>query len=118
MSFPVLSTKLFVPSGKPNLVSRPRLLQKLDGGLERSCRLTLVSAPAGYGKTTLVRDWLEWVEKSSGSLSDSRKFAWLSLDESDNDLSGFLRYFLAAIQRVEEKVGGQAQGLLSLPSLP
>jgi LuxR family maltose regulon positive regulatory protein len=57
-AFPLLTTKLYVPSPRPNLVSRSHLLERLDRGLRLGRRLTLVSAPAGFGKTTLVAEWL------------------------------------------------------------
>ena len=76
MSIPILKTKLYVPQPRPNLVSRPRLFQRLEEGL--SYKVTLISAPAGFGKTTLLSDWVHQSENA---------FAWLSLDEGDNDLS-------------------------------
>ncbi len=76
MSTSLLTTKLYVPPASPRLVPRPRLIRQLDEGLRLGQRLTLVSAPAGFGKTTLLSDWLRQVE---------RPVAWLSLDDSDND---------------------------------
>src|SRR5574340_295631 len=81
----LLRTKLFVPPIRARQVSRPRLMEKLDAGLERP--LILVSAPAGYGKTTLVSSWL----RETGIAS-----AWLSLDEDDNELRRFLQYLVVA----------------------
>ncbi len=89
MSIPILKTKLYVPQPRPNLVSRPRLLQRLEEGL--SYKVTLISAPAGFGKTTLLCDWVNQSENA---------FAWLSLDEGDNDLSHFWSYAIAAIQSI------------------
>ena len=74
MVTPLLKTKLFVPPARPELISRPRLIERLNEGLDR--RLTLVSAPAGFGKTTLLSEWV------AGA---GRPVAWLSLDEGDND---------------------------------
>jgi len=84
---PLLATKLYAPPARPGLVARPRLLLRLDRGLD--ARLILVSAPAGYGKTTLVSAWLA-----------ERRFAsaWLSLDAGDNDPARFLGYLMAALQ--------------------
>ena len=89
MSISILTTKLNVPQPRPNLVSRPRLLQRLEEGL--TYKVTLLSAPAGFGKTTLLSDWVN----QSGNA-----FAWLSLDEGDNDLSRFWSYAIAAIQSI------------------
>jgi LuxR family transcriptional regulator, maltose regulon positive regulatory protein len=85
----LVTTKLRVPRTRPNLVARPRLRDALATGEERP--LTLVSAPAGFGKTTLLAEWLE---DRSG---DERFVAWLSLEESDNDPARFLTYLITAL---------------------
>jgi LuxR family transcriptional regulator, maltose regulon positive regulatory protein len=87
MSTPILATKLYVPRPQPRVVLRPRLTQRLDEDLHR--RLTLASAPAGFGKTTLLSEWVAGCERPA---------AWLSLDEGDNDPTRFLSYFVAALQ--------------------
>ncbi len=92
----LLTSKLFIPPLRPNLVPRPRLLQILNEGLQMKRRLTLVSAPAGFGKTTLVVAWLKQIDIPA---------AWLSLDEADNDLPRFLAYLAAAFQQVDEQIG-------------
>ena len=94
----LLTTKLCIPRRRPNLVARPRLREALAAGEGR--KLTLVSAPAGFGKTTLLA---EWVDERSG---DERFVAWVSLDESDNDPARFLSYLVGALQNVEEGIGG------------
>jgi LuxR family maltose regulon positive regulatory protein len=104
---PILATKLYAPPARSGLVARPRLLQRLDRGLDS--RLILVSAPAGYGKTTLVSAWL--AEKRCTS-------AWLSLDAGDNDPARFLRYLIATVQTIAHEVGETAQALLRSPQLP
>jgi LuxR family maltose regulon positive regulatory protein len=86
----LLATKLHRPHPTPNLVARPRLTQRLDEGLRNGHRLFLVVAPAGYGKTTLVTDWLDRTDIPS---------AWLSLDEADNDPLRFFTYVVAALQK-------------------
>jgi LuxR family maltose regulon positive regulatory protein len=91
---PVLATKLFAPTRRPRLVARPRLLEQLDTTLDGINRLTLVSAPAGFGKTTLLSDWLTHVE----SHSSQTRIGWLSLDEDDNDLPRLLTHLTAALQ--------------------
>ena len=107
----VLTTKLYIPPTQPELVSRPHLIKKLNEGLHR--KLTLISAPAGFGKTTLVSDWIAnlQLDGEKGSQSGNRtsgnknRVAWLSLDEGDNDLDSFLIYFIAALQTVEPDIG-------------
>ena len=89
MQTTLLSTKLFIPYSGESLVARPRLIEMLTNALPKG--FTLVSAPAGYGKTTLVSSWL----RQTGLRS-----AWLSLEESDNDPIRFLLYLLAALQDI------------------
>ena len=106
-AFPLLRTKLYRPRLDADIVPRPRLLERLEG--RRSRALTLVSAPAGYGKTTLVNSWLD----ACGSPS-----AWLSLDEYDNDLAIFLNYFLAAVLGAFPESELKTQTMLNAPSTP
>ncbi len=103
----LLSTKLYIPPPRPDLVARPRLMERLDTALHR--KLTLVSAPVGYGKTTLLTAWIDRSQIPT---------AWLSLDEADNDLAGFLIYIIAAMQRVFEGIGLDIQAALSESPLP
>lgn len=109
MATSLLTTKLHTPVPQPNLVPRPRLLQRLNQGLHLGQRLTLVSAPAGFGKTTLITEWLQQLE---------RPHAWLSLDEEDNDPIRFLTYFVAALQQVDARIGQAVHSLLGTPQLP
>ncbi|HET8840969.1 MAG TPA: AAA family ATPase, partial [Ktedonobacteraceae bacterium] len=104
MPTPILTTKLYLPRLRPNAVSRPRLIERLNEGLHR--KLTLVSAPAGFGKTTLVSAWAESIKRPT---------AWLSLDEGENDPTRFLTYLVAAIQTV---VAGAGAGVLSALQSP
>jgi len=101
---PLLTTKLYLPLPRPDLVSRPHLIDQLNVGL--SCKLTLISAPAGFGKTTLLSSWAKCVE---------RPVAWLSLDEGDNDLSRFLTYFVAALQTIKGNIGEEVLVALQSP---
>src|SRR5215208_1676425 len=100
MSTAILATKLYIPPPPPKVVSRPRLIERLNEGLQR--KLTLISAPAGFGKTTLVSEWLA---------TCARPAAWLSLDEGDNDLTRFLTYFVTALQTIVPAIG---QGMLAV----
>ena len=109
MADPVLATKLYVPPLRPNLVPRPHLIERLNEGLRLGRRLTLVSASAGFGKTTLIVEWLHCVD---------RAFAWLSLDRDDNDPRRFFTYLVAALQRIDEHLGQAVQSLLAAPQLP
>ncbi len=103
----LLKTKLYVPPPRPNLVSRPRLVERLDAGMGH--RLVLISAPAGFGKTTLLSEWI--------SQSDT-PVAWVSLDEGDNDPVQFLAYFIAALQTIEKSIGNKALSVLQSPQPP
>jgi LuxR family transcriptional regulator, maltose regulon positive regulatory protein len=106
---PLLATKLHVPRPRPRLVHRSRLIQRLQQGMERV--LTLLSAPVGFGKSTLLSDWL-----SSGNIP----VAWLSLDSQDNESTRFLSYLFAALQTYDPHlaVTGQVLGeQLQPPSL-
>ena len=104
---PLLATKLFVPQVRPGLVLRPRLTERLHAGLHH--KLTLISAPAGFGKTTLVSEWIAGSE---------HPVAWLSLDQTDNDPSRFLSYFITALQTIETDIGKGALGALQSPQPP
>ena len=107
MATPILVTKLYAPPPRPGVISRPRLVEQLDAGLHR--KLSLISAPAGFGKSTLVTSWIA---------EHDRPVAWLSLDEHDNDLARFLRYLVAALQRLDPAIGQGVQGVLDLPHMP
>jgi LuxR family maltose regulon positive regulatory protein len=89
---PVLATKLYAPARRPQAVARPRIVERLDAGMRAGSLLTLVSAPPGFGKTTVVAEWLE--RHGAG------RAAWLSLDEDDNDLPRFLAHLVAALHGV------------------
>lgn len=113
MTTPLLTTKFYFPPLRQNLVRRPRLMNRLnadlwhEGGFLR--KLTLVSASAGYGKTTLIADWLRSVES---------RVIWLSLDEDDNDPARFFMCLIAALQQVAADIGASAQALLQSPQPP
>jgi ATP/maltotriose-dependent transcriptional regulator MalT len=117
METSLLQTKLYIPSPRPELVPRPRLIELLNAGLHR--KLTLISAPAGFGKTTLVSEWV--ANLRLGAMSESAPavaIAWLSLDESDNDLTRFLIYLIGALQAVEVDIGKGVLSALQSPQPP
>ncbi len=103
----LLATKLHIPRPRPHLVLRPHLTEQLQQGMERA--LTLISAPAGFGKTTLLAQWLA----ESGTLA-----AWLSLGSEDNDSTSFLSYLIAALQTLDPQTGITALALLRTPQPP
>jgi LuxR family maltose regulon positive regulatory protein len=107
MPTPILATKLYIPRLRPNVVSRPRLLERLNEGLYGN--LTLISAPAGFGKTTLVSQWLAGC---------GRPAAWLSLDEGENDPARFLTYLVAALQTLAATIGAGVMSALQSPRPP
>ncbi|NLG49228.1 MAG: hypothetical protein GX552_03835 [Chloroflexi bacterium] len=108
----LLRTKLYAPLTRAELVPRPRLLERLDAGLAERRKLTLVSAPAGYGKTTLVAAWL--AQKTEKRLRSS----WLSLDAEDNDPARFAGYMLAALQGIDASLGRGIPNPLEMAHLP
>ncbi|HZW04912.1 MAG TPA: AAA family ATPase, partial [Anaerolineaceae bacterium] len=103
---PILATKLYIPAPRPRVVLRPHLIEQLNEGLAKGCKLTLISAPAGFGKTTLVSEWIAGC---------GRSVAWLSLDEGDNNLIHFISSLVLAIQTKKEGIG---EGLLTALQSP
>ena len=131
MSTPILATKLYRPPLRPDRVPRPRLTGQLNAGLHR--KLTLVSAPAGFGKTTLISEWLEDLQLTNDDSREdaaeehpivnpkskiANRTAWLSLDEGDNEPTRFWSYLIAALQTVAPDVGERAVRLLHSPQPP
>jgi LuxR family transcriptional regulator, maltose regulon positive regulatory protein len=112
VSTPVLATKLFAPARRPQLVARPRVAERLDTTLDAGHRLTLVSAPAGFGKTTLLSDWLTDLDQRQ----KHTRVGWLSLDDGDNDMTRFVVHLVAALQRAGLDI--DAAVLESLSSAP
>lgn len=107
----ILPTKLAIPPLRPSSVWRQRLLDRMNRGFISKGsfvrRLTLVTAPAGFGKTTLVRQWLEQIEITR---------LWLSLEQEDDDLHRFFRYLTAALSHIE-LAGRSTEGLLAAPQM-
>ena len=116
MSHPILATKLWLPTPLANLTPRPRLIERLNNGLDR--KLTLISAPAGFGKTTLLAEWIHQKAEGRGQKEEDFAFAWLSLDENDNDPTLFMSYLVAALQTVDKGLGEAAVSLLQSPNPP
>jgi LuxR family transcriptional regulator, maltose regulon positive regulatory protein len=110
MATAILATKLYVPPPRRAVVPRPRLIERLNEGLKRAPNVTLISAPAGFGKTTLVSEWAA----GFGRLEPQVRAAWLSLDEGDNDPLRFLAYLIAALQTIAANVGAGALGALQM----
>ena len=104
MATPILATKLYVPPPRSDMVPRPRLIERLNAGLHH--KLSLISATAGFGKTTLVSEWLA---------SCGRPVAWLSLDEGDADLARFLIYLVASLQKLKPNFGKGVLAVLESP---
>ncbi len=104
---PLLATKLHVPRPRTRLVPRAHLVERLQQGMAR--QLTLVSAPAGFGKTTLLAQWLA---------ENGLPVAWLSLEAEDNDPTRFLAYLIAALQTLDAQLGTTTLALLSTPQPP
>ena len=109
MSEPLLFTKLYIPPTRSKVVLRPRLIERLSEGLSLGCKLTLISAPAGFGKTTLVSEWVAGCD---------RPVAWVSLDEGDNAPTSFLAYLVAALQTIAANIGAEALRMLQSPQPP
>lgn len=114
MPEPLIETKLHIPPPRPSLVPRPRLLRQLDAGIDPGQRLILVSAPPGFGKTTLVAEWLHITKISRPQIEAS----WLSLDERDNNLTRFLTYLVTALQRFKPDLGASALSAFISPHPP
>ena len=110
-----LETKFHMPPWRTHGVMRPRLLEHLHHGFTDGHKLTLVSAPAGYGKTTLMAEWIHHFSRQNEAVG---RVGWLSLDEADNDPARFLSYWVAAFCRLDESHGQSAQSLLGMPQLP
>jgi LuxR family maltose regulon positive regulatory protein len=109
MPTPILATKLYIPPPRAKIVLRPRLIEGLNEGLSLGRKLTLISAAAGFGKTTLVSEWIA---------SCGQPVAWLSLDEGDNDPTRFLTYIIAALQTIMANIGEGVLDVLQSPQPP
>jgi len=104
---PLLATKFYSPHPREGLVQRPRLIEKLNAG--KRGKVSMISAPAGYGKTTLLSSWV---------VQSDHPVTWLSLDENDNRLDVFLTYLVSAIQKIHPDIGADVLAALELPQPP
>ena len=134
MPIPVLTTKLYIPPPPPRVVARPRLVERMNQGLLEGRKLTLISAPAGFGKTTLITEWVAELTPTPSATSpigrlrsapgggEAVRVAWLSLDEEDSDPRRFLIYVVAALQTFAPQIGADLlktfQTSRSLPDEP
>lgn len=120
MAIPILATKLHVPTVQSKFVPRPELIKRLCEGLNG--KLTLISAPAGFGKTTVVSEWLHRLHAEAAENNQTaNNIAWLSLDEGDNDPAGFLAYLISALTRagaIDTTFGRGAVAMLQSPQPP
>ncbi len=103
----LLATKLYIPRPPPKRVARPRLVERLEEGV--TSPLTLLSAPAGFGKTTLLAEWVGVRRRPPG---------WISLDQGDNDPARFLAYLVAALQTIDANAGRETLSLFASPQPP
>jgi LuxR family maltose regulon positive regulatory protein len=124
----LLLTKLAIPAARPNPVPRPRLAEQLDAAISQGQKLILLSAPAGFGKTTLITEWLaarssalriaqaeayqEPPRQHTKRSAQNVQAAWLALDDDDNHLGQFLAYLIATLETVRPGIGAEAWALL------
>ncbi len=127
-SLHLLSTKLAIPTLRTTLVSRPRLAERIDTAIAQQQKLILIAAPAGFGKTTMIAEWLAarsselrvlsselgqaQATQNSRLLTQNWRAAWLALDDTDNHLGQFLAYLIAAFETMYPKLGADAWALL------
>ncbi len=121
MTSSLLSTKLYIPPVRTGAIARPRLTEKLMSGINQPGRFTLLSGPAGFGKTTLLSEFVAQIQQTSlpgirepkvGEEKVHTAVAWLSLDEGDSDLNRFWTYLITACQSVASEVGETVLALL------
>ena len=111
ISTQILATKLYPPPLRSSLVSRPRLVERLNAALRPGCHLVLISAAAGFGKTTLASEWIEQARLKHSA-------AWVSLDDEDNNPARFLFYVIAALQQNHPELGRNLLPILQSPQPP
>ncbi len=110
---PLLKTKLHIPPQRPDAVPRSRLIEQLNERIQR--KLTLITAPAGYGKTSLATEWIHTLQAEA---TFKNRITWLYLEEADSEPIRFLSYVIAALQQVAPEIGGSALGLFEMAQTP
>ena len=103
----ILKTKLFIPPFKNDMIRRPYLVERINSGMDR--KVVLVSAPAGFGKSTLLAEW---------AVQNEVPVAWVSLDKSENDARTFLSYLIASVQQIYPGLGDASLSALNMPGTP
>lgn len=114
MSAPLATTKIFIPPPPSEIVPRPVLLERLNQGLHS--KLIVISAPAGFGKTTLLSEWV--ANTNENAAEDRPRFAWLSLDIEDNSPKQFWSYVVAALCTLRPELSGCMERIIGAPSSP
>ncbi len=110
---PLLKTKLHIPHRRPDMVARSLLIERLNDNLQR--KLTLITAPAGYGKTNLAAEWVQAIQTEDNA---DHRITWLSLNEADSEPIRFLSYVITALQQVAPEIGVGAPGLFEMAQSP
>ena len=110
---PLLKTKLHIPHRRPDMVPRSLLIKQLNERIQR--KLTLITAPAGYGKTNLASEWIYSLQSEDTS---NNRITWLSLEEADSEPIRFLSYVIAALQQVAPEIGVGALSLFEMTQSP
>ena len=113
---PLLKTKLHIPQRHPDIVPRILLIKQLNERIQR--KLTLITAPAGYGKTSLASEWTHALQSETAEATFHQRITWLSLEESDSEPIRFLSYMIAALQQVAPDIGVGALGLFEMAQSP
>lgn len=109
MVIPILATKFYIPPPPSKVVARPRLVKQLTEGFAAGHKLSLISAPAGFGKSTLISEWI---------MNYGQQSTWLSLDENDHDVARFLVYLINALQTVSPNLGADILDVLQSSQFP
>ncbi len=113
---PLLKTKLHIPQRRSDMVPRSRLIKQLNERTQR--KLTLITAPAGYGKTSLAAEWIHALQSETTEAASNQWITWLSLEEADSEPIRFLSYLIAALQQVTPEIGINALGLFEMAQSP
>jgi len=113
---PLLKTKLHIPHRRPDMVPRSLLIKQLNERVQR--KLTLITAPAGYGKTNLASEWTHSLQSQTAEATSNNRITWLSLEEADSEPIRFLSYVIAALQQIAPEIGAGALSLFEMAQSP